>query len=140
MRSELTSDLALRILSRWWVAFAASAVFVVSGHLLIKAGLNTLPVAVSGEGMAVRLLHGVLQPEVLSGLFIYLLGTVCWMRTVSLKEISFVYPLSSINYVLVVAASTMLFHEMISARRAGGVLLIVLGTVLMTRQSREGQA
>ena len=50
--------------------------------------------------------HEVLQSQVFTGLLIYLAGTVCWMRAVSQKEISFLYPLSSVNYVLVVAIST----------------------------------
>ena len=130
-------DVLLRLASRWWMAFAASAVFVVSGHLLIKAGLNSLVPAAAGDPVAARLLHIILHPGVIGGLFIYVLGTVCWMRTVSQKEISFVYPLSSVNYVLVVMASTAFFQEVISARRAAGVVTIVLGMILMTRQSDE---
>jgi len=136
-RQEPVADIVLRFVGRWWIAFAASAVFVVAGHLVIKAGLNSLPPLVHGSGLAARLLHAILQPQVLGGLLIYGMGTVCWMRTVSQKEISFVYPLSSVNYVLVVAASTVFFQEVVSANRAAGVLLIVLGMILMTRQSGE---
>ena len=137
MRQEPVAEVVLRLASRWWMAFAASAVFVVSGHLLIKAGLNSLVPAAAGDPLVAKLLHIVLQPGVLGGLFIYALGTICWMRTVSQKEISFVYPLSSVNYVLVVMASTAFFQEVISARRAAGVVTIVLGMILMTRQSGE---
>ena len=69
------------------------------------------------------------------GLLIYVAGTICWMRAVSEKEISFLYPLSSVNYVLVVAISTTLFHEAVSARRTAGVVVIVFGMILMIRQS-----
>jgi drug/metabolite transporter (DMT)-like permease len=137
MRQEPVAEVVLRLASRWWMAFAASAVFVVSGHLMIKAGLNALAHAPAGGPLATRLLHTIFQPEVFGGLFIYAMGTVCWMRTVSQKEISFVYPLSSVNYVLVVMASTTFFQEVISARRAAGVVTIVLGMILMTRQSGE---
>lgn len=136
MKQEPATDAVLRLASQWWMAFAASAVFVVSGHLLIKAGLNSLA-HTAGDPLALRLLHTILQPGVFGGLFIYALGTVCWMRTVSQKEISFVYPLSSVNYVLVVMASIAFFQEVISLRRAIGVVTIVLGMILMTRQSGE---
>lgn len=139
MRQEPVADAVLRLASRWWMAFAASAVFVVSGHLLIKAGLNAVAAAPVAGPLATRLLHIILNPGVFGGLFIYALGTVCWMRTVSQKEISFVYPLSSVNYVLVVMASTAFFQEVISARRAAGVVIIVLGMILMTRQSGENK-
>jgi len=137
MKQEPALDVVLRLASRGWMAFAASAVFVVSGHLLIKAGLNSLAHTAADDPLTTRLLHTVLQPGVLGGLFIYALGTVCWMRTVSQKEISFVYPLSSVNYVLVVMASIAFFQEVISIRRAIGVVTIVLGMDLMTRQSGE---
>lgn len=128
------------LLSQWWMAFAGSAVFVVSGHLLIKAGLNSGVAAPADAGFAMRALHAVLNPEVLGGLIIYFAGTICWMRAVSQKEISFLYPLSSVNYVLVAAASSLLFHEAISVKRAGGVLLVVLGMILMNRPSRKRDA
>ncbi len=128
------------IVSRWWVAFAASAIFVVSGHILIKAGLIAVDPVASDVGAFSRILHVLLQPQVYGGLFIYLLGTACWMRAVSQREISFLYPLSSINYVLVTAASAVLFHEVISPRRAAGVLLIILGMFLMSKRRGERSA
>lgn len=135
----LGAGLSAWVLERWWLAFAASSVFVVSGHLMVKAGLNALVPSPAGTALAVRILHEVFQPEVLLGLCIYMLGTVCWMRAVSQKEISFLYPLSSVNYVLVAAASIMIFHEVVSLRRAGGILIIVLGMVLMNRKNAGAQ-
>ena len=110
----------LGVLSHWWIAFAASSFFVVSGHLLIKAGLNELAPLPSGTGTAARVLHSVLQLKVLAGLSIYLIGTVCWMRAVSQKEISFLYPLSSVNFVLIAAASMVFLQETIRASESPG--------------------
>jgi uncharacterized membrane protein len=61
------------------------------------------------------------------------------MRAVSQKEISFLYPLSSINFVLIAAASMVLLHETISGQRIAGILLVVLGMVLMNTRSGEGR-
>lgn len=126
------------ILTRWWVAFSLSSVCVVGGHLMIKAGLNALTSAGNASsGLLERVTHAVMQPEVVGGLLIYCFGTVCWMIAVSQKDISFLYPLSSVNYVLVVVASSVLFAEVISTKRALGVALIVFGMVLLNRRSRE---
>lgn len=126
------------ILTRWWVAFSLSSVCVVSGHLMIKAGLNTLTAAGNAPaGVIGRVAHAVMQPEVVGGLLIYCFGTVCWMVAVSQKDISFLYPLSSVNYVLVVVASAVLFAEVISTKRALGVALIVVGMILLNRKSAE---
>jgi len=129
----------LAMLRHWWVPFSASSVFVVSGHLLIKSGLSAAALGgVSGPAW-VRVFNSVLQPQVAGGLIVYLLGSLCWMAAVAQQEISFLYPLSSINYVLVVFASSAFFHESPSVRRLSGVALIVLGMVLMNRKSRGSQ-
>src|SRR5438270_11609918 len=118
---------AAAFIRQWWVAFAASTILVVCGHLLIKAGLNAASLHIASTSLAARILHLVLQPQVIEGLLIYLLGTVCWMTAVAQREISFLYPLTSVNYVLVVATSALFFHEAVSVRRAAGVAVIVIG-------------
>lgn len=128
------SDVSAWILNCWWIAFAASSIAVVSGHLLIKAGLNAASASPIGTTFFMRVMHEILQPQLLGGLAIYIVGTVCWMRAVSQKEISFLYPLSSVNYVVVTAISAVAFHEALSGRRIAGVALIVLGMILMIRQ------
>lgn len=127
---------APRAITRWWVAFAASCIFVVSGHLLIKAGLNAAAASTTAGSVLVRLSHLLLQIEVLAGLAIYFLGSVCWMIAVAQQEISFLYPLSSVNYMLVMVASSLILHELISPKRAAGVVLIVLGMFLMNRNGK----
>ena len=123
---------------QWWIAFSLSSLCVVSGHLTIKMGLNAAShAAPSPSGMLQHVIHLLLQPQIVTGLLIYLIGTACWMIAVSQKEISFLYPLSSVNYVLVVVASALLLSETISARRTGGILLIVLGMFLLNRGSRR---
>ncbi len=130
-----------KLVAAWWIAFSLSSICVVSGHLLIKAGLNASATShVMASSFGGRILHIIIQPEVITGLMIYMFGTACWMAAVSQKEISFLYPLSSVNYVLVVAASALLFAESISKRRASGVLLIVIGMILLNRRPRKENA
>jgi uncharacterized membrane protein len=128
------------LLSQWWIAFSLSSVCVVSGHLMIKAGLNAASATHPGSGVLAHILHLLLQPQIFAGLAIYLFGTACWMIAVSQKEISFLYPLSSVNYVLVVIASALLLSESVSRRRGEGILLIVLGMFLLNRRPRVVRA
>jgi drug/metabolite transporter (DMT)-like permease len=119
-----------RLLGKWWVAFAVSTILGVTGHLLIKAGIN----AASGASVAnpiLRVAHLLLQPEIEMGLLIYVAGSACWLIAVAQKEISFLYPLSSINYVLILLASVLVLHEGLSLRRAGGVAVIISGMFLL---------
>jgi len=120
----------------WWIPFAASSLFVVSGHLLIKSGLSAMSAGVPSLSLWARVIHCVMQTEVAGGLLVYFVGSLCWMVAVAQQEISFLYPLSSINYVLVVFASSAFFRETVTLRRMSGVMLIVLGMVLMNRKVR----
>ena len=126
---------AAKLVRQWPVAFAASSIFVVCGHSLIKAGLNAAASGAGSTGLAARIAIVLSQPFVIEGLLIYLLGTICWMMAVAQKEISFLYPLTSMNYVMVAGTSIVLFHEVLSFRRAMGIIVIVLGMFLMNRQS-----
>lgn len=126
---------AAKLVRQWTVPFAASSIFVVCGHSLIKAGLNAVASNVANMGLAARIASVLTQPFVIEGLLIYFLGTICWMVAVAQKEISFLYPLTSINYVMVTGTSVVFFHEVISIRRALGVIVIVLGMFLMNRKS-----
>src|SRR5438045_7604751 len=84
---------------RWEIAFVGAALLVVCGHLLIKAGLNAVPIM--DGGLPARLLAIIVQPMVLLGLGTYGFGTLCWMSAVAQTELSLLYPLTSLNYVLI---------------------------------------
>lgn len=107
---------------------------------MIKAGLNSVPATANEANSVVRILHILMQPQVVGGLFIYLVGTACWMIAVSQKEISFLYPLSSVNYVLVAAMSALFLAESISIRRGEGMMLIIIGMFLLNRRPRTVRA
>ncbi len=126
------------LVCRWWVAFLSATVLVVSGHLLIKAAVNTTASAALGASFSARLARILAQPLTWEGLLIYAFGTVCWMVAVAQKDLSYLYPLSSVNYVVIVLTSAVLFQEWVSLRRCTGVALVVLGLVLMHRGESRG--
>jgi drug/metabolite transporter (DMT)-like permease len=114
-----------------WAVFGA-ILFAVLGHLLIKFGLiAAAQTAPRNEAVVHRLLRYVLQPAVFFGLGIYALGTLLWVLAVSKREISYLFPLSAMNYVLVAIGGMVLFGEAIPAGRWVGILVVVAGVVLM---------
>lgn len=116
-------------LHAWWVCFAAAASLTVASHLMIKAGVLAQATQQASGWLAplgVRV-----QPLVLAGLFLYGLGMIAWMLTVSRRDVSFLYPLTGVNYVLVVVGSAVFFGEVISLKRALGVALVIAGVGLM---------
>lgn len=123
-------------LSWHWAALAA-IVLASSGHLLIKFGLLSMTHPVVSMNPVVRLGHYLLQPPVAAGLAIYGLGTLFWISAVSRRDISFLYPLTALNYVVVSLGGKLLFGEATSPGRWTGIAVVVAGVALLQLSMRE---
>lgn len=119
------------------IAALSAVAFAAAGHLLIKYGLNSLQTATIPHGFLTRILNCLLQPAVAGGLAVYAIGTVLWVCAVSKREISYIFPLSALNYVVVGVFGRLLFGEAIPNSRWLGISVVVLGVVLMQWRGRE---
>ena len=72
-----------------------------------------------------------LSPRVFAGLCVYVLSTVLWLVLLTKVPISFLYPLLSFGYVLVLLIGWLGFGEKVSFVRWYGVLVICLGIVFI---------
>jgi len=123
----------------WQFAALGAILLASAGHLLIKLGLNT---AVHGSipGTAVaNAFHTLLQPALILGLGIYGIGTLLWISAVSRRNISFLYPLTALNYVIVSMGGLLWFGERISMGRWAGIAIVVIGVALLQLSSGEDQ-
>jgi len=62
---------------------------------------------------------------------------LCWMAAVAQTELSLLYPLTSLNYILIAFLSYAIFDEKISIKRGSGIALIALGMVMITKSHRK---
>jgi multidrug transporter EmrE-like cation transporter len=110
------------------VALVASIALGTAGQLLLKSA-------------ALRSLAGPLDPDTavrtLLALVVYSLGIANWIVALRDVKLSVAYPVSSLNYVGILAGSAWLFGEHIGAMRLSGVLLIVGGVMLVVLGRRE---
>jgi drug/metabolite transporter (DMT)-like permease len=111
-----------------------SGVLGVTGQLVIKGGL----VALGRSGLRPDSLPSfmaalALNPVVVGGLAVYVLGTLFWLVALSRLDLSYAYPFASLNYVLVLLASWLVLGELPSATRLAGVALICLGVCAIAR-------
>ena len=72
-----------------------------------------------------------LSPKIFCGLCVYVLSTVLWLVLLTKVPISFLYPLLSFGYVLVLLIGWLGFGEKVSFVRWYGVLVICLGIVFI---------
>ena len=127
--------------SLWQWAAMGTVTLASCGHLLIKLGLTSLHGAAPGHaGFLGRIFLYFTQPAVALGLFIYGLGTLLWIYAVSQRSISFLYPLTALNYVIVTLGGWYLFEENIRTERWIGIGIVVLGVGLLQLSARGDNA
>ena len=110
--------------------FALSVITDVSGQICFKLGANNVA---SRDASAI----GGFWVDILSngwtiiGVLIYALEFVVWLRILSIAPLSLAYPIASINFLGVVAASRIFLKERVGPRRLIGSTLITLGVALV---------
>jgi drug/metabolite transporter (DMT)-like permease len=72
-------------------------------------------------------------PWIISGMISGFLASFAWMATLNEFQLSFAYPFMSLSYVVVLAASFLLFHEPFSIQKVAGTAVVILGLVIITR-------
>ena len=112
------------------VLVIGSVVLATTGQLAIKLGLGK---AAGLFTLAPHPLHAPFTLGVLCGLVIYGLGTLLWMQAVAKRNISYLYPLASLNYILVAVGGHLLLHEPLVPGRWIGIAIMAAGIVLLTR-------
>ena len=70
---------------------------------------------------------------VVAGLLLYLIAAFLWLGALSKLEVSFMYPLLSLGYVLTAILAFIFFRENVTVVRWAGIALIVGGCFLISR-------
>lgn len=91
-------------------------------------------------GMAINNGDSLLNTYSLLSYTCLLLRGVLWIWVVRNLRLVFAYPILSINYILVLAASAVLFGEAITVFNAAGAFLIATGVILSGMGERPGKA
>ncbi|MBO9560901.1 MAG: EamA family transporter [Caulobacter sp.] len=89
---------------------------------------------------AAWLLTAVRMPSVQILLVCEVASFVAWMTVLSEMPLSAAFPLSAVSYVLIIAASAVVFHESVSLLQVLGSLAILTGVWLIGRGGREAPA
>lgn len=112
----------------------AATILGVVGQLMLKQGMTQMgPLSVSAAQIPQIIWRMGTAPFVIGGLLIYGSGTFFWLVALSRLDLSYVYPFASLSYVLIFAASWLLFHEQINLLRVLGMLVICAGVFLVAR-------
>ncbi|MBN3033036.1 MAG: EamA family transporter [Candidatus Saganbacteria bacterium] len=115
-----------------YLIMAVSVGLAIAGQLLMKRGMisfGTFPVS----QLAINVIPMFLNPWVFIGLACFGLSSVFWLVVLSRMELSLVYPMVSVAYVVVALLSWYFFKENLTLVRWAGIAVIVLGVILISR-------
>lgn len=103
----------------------------VIGQLAMKKGMNVVGVISLKDIFSWRIFQIVFQRYVFIGIVLYVLASLIWLVVLSKEELSFVYPLISIGYLITAILSKIFFNEILTVFRFFGIILICSGVYLI---------
>ena len=115
-----------------YIILGISILLAVTGQLLMKKGMlvfGTFPVS----QFLSKIIPMFLNPYVFVGFACFGLSSVFWLVILSRLELSLVYPMVSVAYVLVAIASLIFFKENVTLMRWLGIMVIIFGVFLISR-------
>ncbi len=111
-----------------------SVVAGAAGQIMLKKGMSsTGGITLTLTQLPETLWRMITNPWVFVGLIVYVGGTVFWLAALSRVDLSYAYPFASLSYVVMLAASWLLFREDINALRLIGTAIICVGVFFVSR-------
>ena len=109
-------------------------VFEASGVVLLKKGITQIgdiqKISVSEIARVFR--SGIANPLILLGVFFEALFFGCLLMLMSKSDISFLWPLTALSFVMTTFAALFFLGESVSTVRWAGVVFIVIGAALIS--------
>src|SRR3989442_11283577 len=108
--------------------------FEAAGVVLLKKGISQIgEVRKISVAEIVRVVKaGVANPAVEAGVFFEALFFLCLLMLMSRSDISFLWPLTALSFVMTTLAALLFLGEKVSSVRWAGVLFIVIGAALIS--------
>jgi len=109
-------------------------VFEAAGVVFLKKGITQI-----GEVQAISVVEvlrvikaGATSPSVLLGVFFEALFFACLLILLGKSDISFLWPLTALSFVMTTFAALIFLGERVSSVRWAGVILIMIGAALIS--------
>jgi len=111
-----------------YILIFLNILLLVFGQILWKIGLMRLP----NKDM-ITIVTSIFTPYIFLGVLVYGVATFLWLFILSKKDLSMVYPLQSLTYVLGMVSAYLFLNEKIPVIRWLGALLIIIGAYFIAK-------
>jgi drug/metabolite transporter (DMT)-like permease len=133
----LFSPLRRKLTRRESIALVFFCTLIGAGaQVLMKMGAHALP-AVGVTALLANPFLILRNFYLMGGLSLYGMFTVLLVFALRDGELSIIYPIIALNYVWVTCLSLVFFHETLNPFKAGGILVIMLGVVVLGRSGQQ---
>ena len=104
------------------------------GQIMFKKGTNSLKLhSLRGAGNYMRFIRNVLsRPSIWAGLSLMGIGTMVWLMALAQGDLSLVFSIGSIQYIMILFLAHYLLGEKIDRMKLAGTFLVVIGIILIT--------
>ncbi|WP_457095356.1 hypothetical protein [Lysobacter sp. P5_B9] len=113
----------------------------IGSQLILKSGVNSLVAVLKTEGVVPFLFAAATSPKVLTALSIQGAGYVVWLFVLAQSKLSVAFATSgSFFYLVMAAASWLVFGERLTAVQWAGLVLISCGVMLVSNGAQPLQS
>lgn len=117
-----------------FVYILMTVLLTVFGQLVFKWRMDMKGALPEGTwNKAQYIFFAYLDPWIISGFMAAFLASMFWSITLTKFELSFAYPFTSLSFILVLFLSTLLFKEPFTMNKLLGVLLIIGGLIIISK-------
>ncbi|MDF2531561.1 MAG: transporter [Clostridia bacterium] len=100
------------------------------GQILLKVGANRLgSINFNIEG----LLSIIKNYYIIIGLVLFGTSFLLWVKILTKNDLSYVYPMVSISYIIIILASRFLFNEPFTINKIIGIIAIICGVFIINK-------
>lgn len=101
-------------------------------QLVIKWQMNEIgPLPPEFGPKAIALLHALLRPWVMTALLATFMSGICWMVTLTKFDLSYAFPFTALNFLVMFLAGALIFGEQISVVKLLGTALVIGGVMMI---------
>lgn len=126
---------------RWtdYLYIVATIALTVFGQMVLKWRMDQVGPMPAGAWPSLRfLLMLLIDPLVIASFVSAFIAGLAWMAAMTRFELSYAYPFTSLNFVVVLVLSVWLLGESLTVSKVIGVTMIVVGTLIASASVRAG--
>jgi len=120
-------------MTKWIFVFVIGIMFESTGLVFLKKGMMTVPevrpLTVSKAFSVVK--TAATNGQILLGVFCQAVFFACLLVLMTQADISFLWPLTGLGFVVATVAGAIVLHEHVSSVRWAGVILSMIGAALI---------